>query len=745
MKKRFLSAAMALTLSVSTMTANNVYAVPSIQEMMVDNFIANIGGTDVVDKQYIEASDVYLLTLKSDVVCEGQVGLSCANVILDFDGHYIHGDGLNISSDANVTFTDGGGIIAEDRTDSADHEAILSRGAKINFIVDKTTPHQPNANVAKGVPEMKAMGNAHAIQCTKMTGGTTDIYVENAYLYSNQQSGLQFDGGNIEIVDITVETDYRDGMHIMLPDENQKAVIHNANVKTDLDCSNPYAPAAIDVANYNGVPHLGKVIINGGTFQGGYEGIVNINGNLEINGGTFIGGDDALVSQAGGNTTVNGGTFKGGVCGAVAYDASLKVKGGTFIGTGDDSMGIAVCKGDLEVSPSSIVTTEGKFGIGEYPIPPEGNSSVVVKGGNITGKVNGINLHNANVEIYGGNIIGQSGHSIALKGLAGVKAAIYDADVNTVELVLPGDYDSLLAGNSLIAGGKFVTTQTGGFVESDKDNCIWKQDAQSLEVVCISSVNASAHGMNIMWKKIPYATEYRVYRVDADKTVLAGTTKEISFLDNMANINGQKYTYYVMAINNNGMSTKATQMSGYFLSTPGITSLENTSKGITVNWQRNTKAKGYYIYRSKNGGSYTKVATINRNNIVKYTDTSAKTNGAKYQYKVLAYSSNGKSDYSSVKTTYFLSRPGFSKVSNKSGTKLSLAWRRNTKASGYQVKYITGKASRIVTIKKNNILKYTTPKLKKKNTYKVYIRSYKTVYGKKYYSSWSLVKSKKIS
>ena len=53
------------------------------------------------------------------------------------------------------------------------------------------------------------------------------------------------------------------------------------------------------------------------------------------------------------------------------------------------------------------------------------------------------------------------------------------------------------------------------------------------------------------------------------------------------------------------------------------------------------------------------------------------------------------------------------------------------------------KSAKTATIKKNKTTSTTIKKLKAKKTYYVRIRTYKTVQGKKYSSTWSKVKSVK--
>nr|MCR5546781.1 subtilase [Lachnospiraceae bacterium] len=73
-----------------------------------------------------------------------------------------------------------------------------------------------------------------------------------------------------------------------------------------------------------------------------------------------------------------------------------------------------------------------------------------------------------------------------------------------------------------------------------------------------------------------------------------------------------------------------------------------------------------------------------------------------------------------------------------------LKWKKNKKATGYQIKYVVGSKTKTVKITKNKTLKKTIKKLKKNKTYKVYIRSYKKNSSGTYYSAWSSVKKVKI-
>ncbi len=79
--------------------------------------------------------------------------------------------------------------------------------------------------------------------------------------------------------------------------------------------------------------------------------------------------------------------------------------------------------------------------------------------------------------------------------------------------------------------------------------------------------------------------------------------------------------------------------------------------------------------------------------------------------------------------------------------KLKISWKKNAKASGYQIQYSTSKKFKKATklnIKKVSKTSATIKKLKAGKKYYVRIRAYKTVSGNKKYSAWSAVKSAKV-
>lgn len=102
------------------------------------------------------------------------------------------------------------------------------------------------------------------------------------------------------------------------------------------------------------------------------------------------------------------------------------------------------------------------------------------------------------------------------------------------------------------------------------------------------------------------------------------------------------------------------------------------------------------------------------------------------------------SAYSTVKTVYYLSAPKISSASNTSSKKITVKWKKNTKATGYQIKYVSGSKTKTVKVTKAGTVSKVLGGLTKGKTYKVSVCSYKTVSGKTYCSAYSAAKSIKV-
>ncbi|MBQ2800958.1 MAG: Ig-like domain-containing protein [Lachnospiraceae bacterium] len=112
----------------------------------------------------------------------------------------------------------------------------------------------------------------------------------------------------------------------------------------------------------------------------------------------------------------------------------------------------------------------------------------------------------------------------------------------------------------------------------------------------------------------------------------------------------------------------------------------------------------------------------------------------------------GIGNYAGSKTVYFYIAPAQAQLVSVTSTKaktMKLKWKKDTKATGYEIYYSTKsnfakKSRKVVTITKSKTTSKTIKKLKSNKTYYVKIRSYKKVGSKKIYSDWSSVMSVQV-
>lgn len=156
-------------------------------------------------------------------------------------------------------------------------------------------------------------------------------------------------------------------------------------------------------------------------------------------------------------------------------------------------------------------------------------------------------------------------------------------------------------------------------------------------------------------------------------------------------------------------------------------------KSVGQSFTLKPKAKGKITYKTGNK----KVATVNSKGKVTVKAT-------------ITVTAKATSTYSkSVKkiTVYGVPKKPEMKKLTAGKKRFTVQWKKDKKADGYQVQYSTDKKFKknvkSMNVSKKNT-KATVKKLKKGKTYRVRIRSYKKIDGKKYYSGWGKVKSVKV-
>lgn len=160
-----------------------------------------------------------------------------------------------------------------------------------------------------------------------------------------------------------------------------------------------------------------------------------------------------------------------------------------------------------------------------------------------------------------------------------------------------------------------------------------------------------------------------------------------SYTDNGATT-GNRYTYRIRTYNtgmNNAGTGNVTQYSSYATTgtiymTPTAPSSCGASRSsdtkINVSWAVSSvnATTGFYVERSTDGGSYSRVATIGSNSTRSWSDTTTSAYH-KYQYRVCAYNSKGSSGYATSGVVYTTPSKisGFS-ASRASDSQINLKW-----------------------------------------------------------------------
>ena len=258
-------------------------------------------------------------------------------------------------------------------------------------------------------------------------------------------------------------------------------------------------------------------------------------------------------------------------------------------------------------------------------------------------------------------------------------------------------------------------------------------------------------GAHVYWWDIGTTSfgRYDVYRAESEKGTysLIGKTTASNYTDTTAQ-SGKTYYYKVKAARSTKTSNPSKAVSTIFVTTPDITSRVNKAAGVTLGWNKITGATGYAIYRKGDSASATwaRVATTAAT-ATSWTDTSVKSaNGTIYHYTIRALAGSDKSILSGCRSTgrtvVRLSSPVLSSAAKASSTAIKAAWGRNTAATGYEVRIMNGTTVvKTVSVTSNATVTSTVTGLSAGKTYKVQVRSYKTVGGAKYYSAWSEAKS----
>ena len=182
---------------------------------------------------------------------------------------------------------------------------------------------------------------------------------------------------------------------------------------------------------------------------------------------------------------------------------------------------------------------------------------------------------------------------------------------------------------------------------------------------------------------------------------------------------------------------------------PKVTNLKSSKKtynSIILSWDKIDNVTGYKVYRyDVKTESYKLIKTISDASTTSYTNSKL-TSATKYLYKVRSYkivnnkTHNG--DYSSSLAATTKPLTPTVKLTSPSTKKIKLTWTNiSSRTTGYDIYMATSKNGTYKNIGSTSKKSFTKGSLKKGKTYYFKVRAYRTIDGKKVYSSYSSIKS----
>ena len=257
--------------------------------------------------------------------------------------------------------------------------------------------------------------------------------------------------------------------------------------------------------------------------------------------------------------------------------------------------------------------------------------------------------------------------------------------------------------------------------------------------VSFSLCSTDVDSITLNWNKVSKATGYQVemYTNGTWKTLstLSGTSYTVSDLSQ-----NTAYRFRVRAIRNynyinyyGGYTEKDITIRP--ANTPeGLSSSANTSSSNTITWKSMNGVSGYSVYQwIGTTDSYRKLG----DNAYPYYTNSGKSSGTMYTYRVKAYYvSDNVMQYSKPAQVVTCTLPAnvTVKTAKRSGSKISLAWNKVSKATGYEIYVKSGRSWKKLTTTSGK--SYTAKNMSGTKTFK--IRAYRKYNGVNYYGATNL-------
>ena len=212
--------------------------------------------------------------------------------------------------------------------------------------------------------------------------------------------------------------------------------------------------------------------------------------------------------------------------------------------------------------------------------------------------------------------------------------------------------------------------------------------AKYLSVPSFTARNSGEGKIKIEITAVRGADKYVIERADGNSTTYKAITTltggQLNCIDSDKIVAGQKYTYRVRAVANDGTKSFDSVVSMTKMIAPKLTSCYNEIPGVQLKWTAVDGATQYFVYRKlPNQTSWTKIATLGKT-VTAYVDASVVGNTV-YQYTVEAKTADGLTGYDEIgRECRFLETPDLISRTNAVGG-VTIKWNKVAGATSYRI------------------------------------------------------------
>ena len=293
------------------------------------------------------------------------------------------------------------------------------------------------------------------------------------------------------------------------------------------------------------------------------------------------------------------------------------------------------------------------------------------------------------------------------------------------------------------------TDINGKITKSERTSSLKITATSSSSVPAPSNLKVAEYSnsaIKLTWTKASDVTGYYVYRSTDGKTYskIKTLTASTTAYTNTSLTAGKKYYYSIASYKNTSTGAVAIgpKSSAINITTTSSSSVpapsnlkvaEYSNSAIKLTWTKASDVTGYYVYRSTDGKTYSKIKTLTASTTA-YTNTSL-TAGKKYYYSIASYKNTStgavaigpKSSAVNALTisSSKLSYPSGFAVKEVATDAIKLVWNKSSNASGYYIyRSIDNKNFSKIKALPSSSTSYTNTALYLDTTYYYKIASY---------------------